>query len=190
MIQELADILRQKIADSGMVELAGGLAQPWPNAAGKGTKPVFWDYTRQEHVSLVPDAELWALTYFEDAGTAITADRMGRYRTELRLIGWVNTAKAIATDAGLPAALPYALGGEATYINTPRFMQQLQELFKLAFNAGIYTGVRVTFTGLLPEGPGLFAGYSYDAKVKKYLHKPYDAFGLRLVVSFNVAAAC
>jgi hypothetical protein len=167
MIQELAEVLRQKIELAALVEKPGGLATLWEN--GKSKKAAYWNYATSEHEALTPDADIASLTYFEEINTAITNAPIGNYSTDLRLIGWCNTLKGV---------------------NTPVLIQSLQEVFKRPFNSGVFTGIKVQFTALLPESKELFAKYGYDNSVKKYLQKPYDAFGLRLTVTFNVNTAC
>jgi hypothetical protein len=167
MIQELAEVLRIKLDSNGLIQKTGGLATVWEN--GKKKQAACWNYTTQEHEFFVPDTDITSLTYFEEIGTQITGNPTGAYNADLRLIGWVNTLKGV---------------------NTPVLIQSLQEVFKRPFNSGVFTGVKVQFTQLLPESKELFSKYGYDNSVKKYLQKPYDAFGLRLTVTFNVNTTC
>jgi hypothetical protein len=170
MIQELAEVLRQKIELAALVEKPGGLATVWEYGKGdKLTKCAVWNYQTQEHEFIAPDADIASLTYFEEINTAITNAPIGNYSTDLRLIGWCNTLKGV---------------------NTPVLIQSLQEVFKRPFNSGVFTGIKVQFTALLPESKELFAKYGYDNSVKKYLQKPYDAFGLRLTVTYNINTQC
>ncbi|WP_187260739.1 hypothetical protein [Pontibacter beigongshangensis] len=168
MIQLLCEELAQEIRKANIVWLAGGLASAWKyNDSKKHTKAVYWDYARKEHVNLVPDAERHAMVYFEERGaTQLQEPRLGqKYKADLVLIGWVNTRFGVVT---------------------PYLIEQLQKVFKSPINTTTFSQVMVRFTELLPEGEQLFSRYDYDAGVKKYLQKPYDAFGLRMSVSFTV----
>lgn len=168
MIQLLAEHLAAKIRAERLVTVAGGLALPWKsNAKELGTIPAVWDYVKKEHYSMVRDADNAAMSYFEEYGsTQIINDGKGfKYVADLVLVVWLNTEKGVFS---------------------PSLIEQLQQLYKQSFNTSIFSNITVTFKELLPENEELFKRYGYNSAVRKYLHKPYDAFGLRMSVKFGV----
>lgn len=166
MIQLLCEELAQLVRSAELAPVVGGLALAWKyNDKSKHTKAVYWDYQQGEHVNLVPDAEHASILYFEERGnTQILSQQPFQYKADLVLIGWVNTTKGA---------------------NTLRLITELQRLLKGQHTTENFR-LNLTFSELLPESESLFSRYQYDSAVKKYLHKPYDAFGLRLSAQFSV----
>lgn len=171
MTQQLAEVLAQHIRDANLVTVAAGLATVWrTNIKERHHKAAYWNYQQEAHQLLVPDADKAAILYFEERGvTRITrgVDAVGKYKADLVLIGWVNSTKSIYT---------------------PVLIERLQMLFKESLHSDIFRHIRVEFTELLPENEQLFSRYNYDTAVRKYLQKPYDAFGLRMSVTFNICS--
>ena len=172
MIQLLCEELAKKIREARLAEqmVAGGLATVWKyNASEKRNKARYWDYIKKDHVNLIPDADLAVLSFFEEVGpTRIHHGRerhTGKYETDLRLICWANTDKGVLT---------------------PVLTELLQKVFDKPFTSTIFSAVTVTFTELLPEDDRLFARYEYSDAQRKFLQKPYDAFGLRAKVRFSI----
>lgn len=168
MTDHLCHILASKLTN--LVEVSGGLATVWKsNDTDKKSKAAYWNFDTLKHELLVPDAKRESITYFEERSTTITGLREGMYRADLTLVGWVNTTKGV---------------------HTPLLIHSIQEVFKRPFNAAMFVAIRVQFVELLPESEQLFSRYQYDTGVKKYLQKPYDAFGLRMIVTYNLNPLC
>lgn len=169
MIQQLCEVLAKEIEAANLVTVSGGLATVWKsNDTDKKNKAAYWNYDKGKHELLLPDADRAAITYFEERSSTIintSASVPGKYKADLVLIGWANTLKGIIT---------------------PILIEELQQVFKGAFSRPLFAGIKVTFTELLPENEQLFSRYQYDTGIKKYLQKPYDAFGLRMTVSFSL----
>lgn len=125
---------------------------------------------------MVPDAAYQAIVYFEDRGLQSIQSRTRglSYRSSLRLVCWINTAKfGSYSEAG------------------SKVMQQ----FIGAIDDGPYTsspflGIRHRVEGVPQRGPGLFSPYTYPESARQYLLYPYDAFALDITTELRIIPGC
>lgn len=125
---------------------------------------------------MVPDDRYACMVYFEDRGTAReqTRTRGISYRSQLRLVCWINTAK---------------FGGDIAAAD--RIAQHFGGAIKSGpYNDGPFIGLRHDVEGMPQRGAGIFSAYTYPDSARQYLMWPYDAFAIDISTEFRVKAGC
>lgn len=184
MNARIAALLKDRISQFTYVDKLAGLVRAitYERNGERITVPVCDDVDDQLACGdtamrdLVPDAAYQAIVYFEDRGMQSIQSRTRglSYRSSLRLVCWINTAKfGSDSEAG------------------SKVMQQ----FIGAIDDGPYTsspflGIRHRVEGVPQRGPGLFSPYTYPESARQYLLYPYDAFALDITTELRIIPGC
>ena len=126
---------------------------------------------------MVPDEAYACMVYFEDRGfQRITSRTRGTsFRSSIRLVCWVNTAK---------------FGGD--HMAGERIMQQfLSEVHQPGpVNTDTLVGLRTTAETSPEHGGGLFSAYTYPESSRQYLLWPFDAFAIDIAAEYRLRPGC
>lgn len=191
MTTDLAQILREQIEDLPFVERIAGLVRTQimteETDLGKKRKsfPVACDVSAEDCVKkgkyqdLVPNDKVKSVIYFEENGGSQFLEFVRgdyKYRSSLRLVGWLNLKK---------------LGVTGCSYSANAVMQILSALPMKPFNAlSKYTRVEITGVSEMEKSNAIFAKYTYDEGVSQYLMYPFDFFALNITLEYIVPRAC
>jgi hypothetical protein len=185
MNPRLASILKDKIAAFTYVDRIAGLVRvisyeregaviKVPVAVDVQDDLACDDSTQRD---LVPDEQYACMVYFEDGGTTRTTSRTRgtSYRSNLRLVCWINTAK---------------FSGDVTAGD--KILQEFLNLLddRAPYNAETLIGIRQAVEGMPKRGPEIFSQYTYPDSTRQYLMWPFDAFAIDLSVEYRVKPGC
>lgn len=192
MNKAIAHILKEQLAGVPLIEKLAGLVQiaEYPDTTWDETGLVKKTFTKRIPIScdvnvdaceqndLVPDSSKSGLLYFEDRGVApIPSNRVFKYRSRLRLVAWVNTARLSNNVCYIAPAL---------LLN--RIITQLMELNHTS--SGCFARLKVAVEGLPISGKELFSAYTYDNANTQYLLPPYESFAIDLTVDYQIHPDC
>lgn len=185
MNARIASILKERISQFTYVDrLAGMVRVGQMERAGQVVKlPIAIDVdddlacddsTLRE---MVPDERYACMVYFEDRGfQRITSRTRGTsYRSSLRLVCWVNTAK-LSSDP---------MAGE-------RIMQQFLGVVHAPspVNTDTLVGLRTTAETGPERGGSLFSSYTYPESARPFLMWPFDAFAIDIAAEYRLRPGC
>lgn len=168
------------------VDKAAGLVRPIPDKRNKDkvvvlpvacnvTDPLACDDTQIR--DLLPDPKYRSVMYFEaHSMPSKVMDRVigTKYECRLRLVVWVNCEK---------------LGGSCDCGDIAQ-LQLLDVLNRRIPDASPFRHVVVSAVGGGPVGKEIFARYTFDEPTTQYLHYPYDAFAIDVIVGFRLFPGC
>ena len=140
------------------------------------------------NIEMIPNSKLKGMLYFEDRGITLGVRRGSsqQYRSELRLVCWLNTANITYAfaDNGVKIPDPFYITkvmNEIIQLLTPRKGVTISYPY---FNVGVVVN-------RIPEANAqIFAPYDYDEKRTQFLFPPYDFFAIDLTVTFELASGC
>lgn len=185
MNARIASILKDRISQFTYVDrIAGMVRTAQMERAGQVVKlPVAIDVADDLACDastlrdMVPDERYACIVYFEDRGfQRITSRTRGTsFRSSIRLVCWVNTAK-FGSDP---------MAGE-------RIMQQfLAEVHQPGpVNTDTLVGLRTTAETSPERGGGLFGAYTYPEISRQYLLWPFDAFAIDIAAEYRLRPGC
>jgi len=135
------------------------------------------DCVTGKYTDLVPNSRYKSIHYFEDGGVAPvnTTQRDWRFRSSLRLVGWINLKKLGKTDCSVSAQA---------------VLQLINALPSGRFNSGEYKNIQITSIAEAPKSSAIFSKYTYDEAVTQYLMFPFDYYALDLTVEFTISKSC
>ena len=126
---------------------------------------------------MVPDERYACMVYFEDRGfQRITSRTRGTsYRSTLRLVCWVNTAKFNGDH----------MAGE-------RILQQFLGVMHAPspVNTDTLVGLRTTAETGPERGGSLFGSYTYPESARPFLMWPFDAFAIDIAAEYRLRPGC
>lgn len=131
-----------------------------------------------------PDDRYRGMIYFEDQGMEPLGrlGRMWRYKSRLRLVAWLNTARL--TDAEGQQPLLYELPARL-YAAVKEKMTALEHV-----NEGYYQRLNVKEKNILAQNRNIFGPYSYDETAVSYLLSPFEFFAVEYEVDFCMTPEC
>lgn len=192
MNKPLSLVLLSTIGDLPYIDKKTGLVQTVfkPINANGETKyikiPVSTLATAQEcsasdtaAVDMVPDSKYKGILYFEDRGTGLGARRSvsQQYRSELRLVCWLNTLKIN--------------GGEPDMSFSAKAMNEIINIVTgKIISSSPFVNINATVSRIPEQNANIFSPYDYDERRTQYLFSPYDFFAVDLSVSFDLARNC
>lgn len=126
---------------------------------------------------MVPDERYACMVYFEDRGfQRITSRTRGTsYRSTLRLVCWVNTAKFSGDHMASERILQQFLG----VVHAPS-----------PVNTDTLVGLRTTAETGPERGGGLFSSYTYPESARPFLMWPFDAFAIDIAAEYRLRPGC
>lgn len=188
MNKEIANILKNKIADLPFIDLLAGLAQVVetrdPTDDGKVNvkrNPASYDTNICNGEQwLIPDGSRKSVIYFEDGGVRFVSASQGfnSYSSSLVLVCWMNR--------GLLFGDPYIeVAGRMTAQVISRIQTQTQENWPPLFSRVMVKPARV-----LAQDWQIFNKYTYDQATTQYLRPPFEYFAIEFITTFSVAHEC
>ena len=126
---------------------------------------------------MVPDERYACMVYFEDRGfQRITSRTRGTsYRSTLRLVCWVNTAKFSGDHLASERILQQFLG----VVHAPS-----------PVNTDTLVGLRTTAETGPERGGSLFSSYTYPESARPFLMWPFDAFAIDIAAEYRLRPGC
>mgnify|MGYP007086240288 CR=1 FL=1 len=126
---------------------------------------------------MVPDERYACMVYFEDRGfQRITSRTKGTsYRSTLRLVCWVNTAKFSGDHMASERILQQFLG----VVHAPS-----------PVNTDTLVGLRTTAETGPERGGSLFSSYTYPESARPFLMWPFDAFAIDIAAEYRLRPGC
>lgn len=184
MNARIAALLKDRISQFTYVDKLAGLVRAisYERNGERITVPVCDDVDDQLACSdtamrdMVPDAAYQAIVYFEDRGLQSIQSRTRglSYRSSLRLVCWINTAKFGSDSEAGSKVMQQFIGAidDGPYASSP------------------FLGIRHRVEGVPQRGPGLFSPYTYPESARQYLLYPYDAFALDITTELRIIPGC
>lgn len=192
MNQAIANIIKNQIISLSSIDKIAGLVQPLTfeikndkNEVVQKTFPIACCVTPEEcgrdgaYYDLMPNSEYLTVIYFEDGGLSFerAESNWKYYKSNLRLICWINIEKIFGHDCKSDLPCTYAATIVADIIRAlPLFPQSIAPFDR------VYSEIK----SQIVRSPSIFSPYTYDEKHSQYLMSPYDYFALEIETSFAI----
>lgn len=186
----LAEIFKGYVAPLAFTERLAGLArlitinEQTESGSIRKTFPVAFDVCETDCVAgkykdLTPNSNKKSVLYFEEISAPQWVEQARsnfRFRSVIRLVGWLNLKK---------------LGLTNNTWSADAIIQILAKIPQKPFNNGNLLKIKVTnISEAEKTAQNIFGKYTYDEAVNQYLLYPYDFFALNFTVDFEINPAC
>lgn len=192
MTNDIAEILRDKIETLPFVDRIAGLvkaltiSEETDSGKKRKTFPVACNVSQADcmagaYQDLVPDSAKKSVIYFEEAGGTQMLGFDGpkmKFRSNLRLVGWLNLKKMGLTDCGWSSTAVLQI------------IRELSDYTQPSNHNNKFIHLKITGISEAEKSAAIFSRYTYDETVTQYLIYPYDYFALNISVEFFVNKNC
>ena len=192
MNQAIANIIKNHISGLDFIDKIAGLTQVMTfeirndkNEMVQKSLPIACCVTPGEcgiegaYYDLMPNSDYKTVIYFEDGGVSFerAESNWKYYKSNLRLICWINIEKIFGHDCKSELPCTYAAHIVAEIIRAlPEFPE----------NHVPFDRVYSEITNQLVRSPSIFSAYTYDERHSQFLMSPYEYFCLEVDTSFAI----
>lgn len=129
---------------------------------------------KQHYISMTPNTNDAVLCYFEVLNNNLVEKQVGGnvYRSNLRLVGWINTARIKDYEEGtVESHIINAISKKITVPNglTIRYIEE---------------------KGFEPKGAAIFQKYTYSEAEQQFLMHPFDYFAVHFEIGYKHNPRC